>query len=125
MSYILNLPETYEAFGEMNGFGDEEMNGEFVELSKKYYEEAARIIKQLVPLTKEEAETLMEDYLDFREILGVLYDSKRISEDVCYAGCKLFDEMEACSEDEFMVLGFVYDLFEDWISLCLCGRIHE
>lgn len=120
---IMDLPETYEEFGKLNGFGEEEMNDEFAPLAKKYYEEAARIIKHLVPFTKEEGVYLMLCYEELgaalRENFDMLLTDGLISRDICNAGKKLFYEMEECSDDEFMVLGFIYDLFEEWFYATL------
>ena len=118
---IMDLPKTYEEYAKLNNFGEMEMSDEFAPLAKKYYETAAMLINKFEPFTKEEAAEIVE-YEElgdsFRENFDLLLEYGHITNSVRFVCEALFDEMEACPDEQFEQFGFIYDLFEEWFEEC-------
>lgn len=126
MSYIMNLPDTYEEFGRQNGFGETELNDEYAPLAKKYYEMAVVVVNQLVSLTKDDLQSLDRAMGGKKwgliRTLRWLCKKKLISKEALDTAILMFDEMEMCSDEQFDAFGFIYDLFEDWLREYLMSK---
>ena len=110
-----NLPLTYEEYGEWMEFTEVEMEDEYAPTAKVFYERAAAVINSIKPFDESVTEELKD-----KELLGFPFDLlKQSLEHDCmtqeiYDECmQLYDDMCECEGEEFMVIGFVFDLFTD------------
>lgn len=115
MNHITKLPETYEEYGRINGFGEKEMNDEFAPIARKYYEASARLLNQFPPFTREEVQELRDNGYDtIFEFVDALFEYGHINKQIYEESIDLLEEMGACPEEQWLLLGFVYDLFTEW-----------
>lgn len=120
MYNVNNLPETYEEFGKLNGWGEIEMSDKLAPLTKKYYEKMAMIINQFEPFTTKEIQILNQmDTDDIYDYIDASYEYGHISEYVYEECISTFNEMADYSDEIFMHFGFIYDLFVELFELYL------
>ena len=110
-----NLPLTYEEYGEWMEFTEVEMEDEYAPTAKVFYERAAAVINCIKPFDESVTEELKD-----KKVLGFPFDLLNQSlEHGCmaqeiYDECmQLYDDMCECEGEEFMAIGFVFDLFTD------------
>lgn len=104
------LPETYEEFGALEGYGETEMNDEAAPTAKYFYERAAKLINSFEPFTKEEIDLLkMRECFDLKFFIDALFEWKHINEDTYKEVYQLLSEM--CDNEYFDEIGFVFDNF--------------
>lgn len=120
MYNVKNLPATYEEYILLmkEEFKDEmreveiDINDKYVVLAKKYYEKAAKLMKEFTPFTDEEARLLrILNYTDIIDLTVVSHEYGHISDGAFEKCMEIFEEMGAHSSEEFAELGFVFDLF--------------
>ena len=120
MHNVNNLPETFEEFGKINGWGEIEMRDKLAPLTKKYYEKMAILINQFEPFTTKEIQVLNQmDTDDIYDYIDASYEYGHISEHIYEECMSTFDEMAEYSDEIFMNFGFIYDLFIELFELYL------
>lgn len=105
------LPETYEEYGRLNGFGETEMNDEYAPYAKMFYEKMAKLINQIAPFTEEEIQVLKER--EGVDIIAAAFELGHISAEVYEEIIATFNEMEEYSDEVFAAFGFIYDLYAE------------
>lgn len=115
-----NLPETYEEFAKLNGFGETELDDENAPLDKMYYEKMAKLINQFTPFTKEEIQILKKTVeFDIYEYINESFKYGHISEGVYEEVISTFNEMVDYPDEVFNTFGFIYDLYVELFLLYL------